>query len=187
MFLLFLLTLLGSHVGISLRRRLRLNPQPTSAFLQSRRYFRPPDTRSPAVFFGSRLRSAAARLLALYRAPQFPAPHQGAPRSSSSSSTLNGRLALLVLLQSHIMQAQRGHLDRAAGDIETGVSRPRSLCSPATQADLWHPLSSKIADVLQPRRVHNAAPQQAPPQWLVTWETRRPPLLTECTFSSLLF
>ncbi|ORY89714.1 aquaporin-like protein [Leucosporidium creatinivorum] len=55
------------------------------------------------------------------------------------------------------MQAQRGHLDRAAGDIETG-----------------------IADVLQPRRVHNAAPQQAPPQWLVTWETRRPTLVMEC-------
>ena len=60
------------------------------------------------------------------------------------------------------MQAERPSLNRGAGDIETG-----------------------IADVLQPRRVHQA-PHAPPPRWLTTWETRRPPLVMECTFAFLL-
>ncbi|GAA5936349.1 hypothetical protein JCM3775_006474 [Rhodotorula graminis] len=56
------------------------------------------------------------------------------------------------------MQAQRGHLDRANGDLEVGV-----------------------ADLLQQRpAAHHSAPIPAPPTWLVNWERKRPALLMEC-------
>ncbi|GAA6034515.1 hypothetical protein JCM8097_005369 [Rhodosporidiobolus ruineniae] len=55
------------------------------------------------------------------------------------------------------MQAQRGHLDRANGDLEVGV-----------------------ANVLQHvEDAHHAAPIPSPPSWLLKWEKRRPTLLVE--------
>ncbi|TNY17268.1 aquaporin-like protein [Rhodotorula diobovata] len=56
------------------------------------------------------------------------------------------------------MQAQRGHLDRANGDLEVGA-----------------------ADLLQQRpNAHHSAPVPSPPTWLVRWERKRPTLLMEC-------
>ncbi|GJN91312.1 hypothetical protein Rhopal_004331-T1 [Rhodotorula paludigena] len=61
------------------------------------------------------------------------------------------------------MQAQRGHLDRANGDLEVGV-----------------------ADLLQQRpNAHHSAPLPAPPSWLVAWERKRPALLVECFAEAL--
>ncbi|GAA5906932.1 hypothetical protein JCM6882_000005 [Rhodosporidiobolus microsporus] len=55
------------------------------------------------------------------------------------------------------MQSQRGHLDRAHGDVEVGV-----------------------ADVLRHNAdAHHAAPLPKPPAWLTRWESRRPTLLAE--------
>ncbi|GAA5853017.1 hypothetical protein JCM8547_004770 [Rhodosporidiobolus lusitaniae] len=55
------------------------------------------------------------------------------------------------------MQAQRGHLDRANGDLEVGV-----------------------ANILQHNDdAHHAAPLPAPPSWLLKWEKRRPSLVME--------
>ncbi|GAA5824448.1 hypothetical protein JCM11251_000426 [Rhodosporidiobolus azoricus] len=55
------------------------------------------------------------------------------------------------------MQSQRGHLDRAHGDLEVGV-----------------------ADVLRHNdAAHHAAPLPKPPAWLTRWESRRPTLFAE--------